>query len=61
MNRGTNAPSRSGPTPARSDEIATIVSRSPDAARQLASRARRHVQGSRPPDTDLASQRHVLR
>ena len=42
------------------DEIATIVSRSPDAARQLASRARRRVQGSPPPDTDLASQRHVV-
>jgi RNA polymerase sigma factor (sigma-70 family) len=42
------------------DEIATIVSRSPDAVRQLASRARRRVQGSRPPDTDLASQRHVV-
>ena len=42
------------------DEIATIVSRSPDAARQLASRARRRVQGSAPPDTDLASQRHVV-
>jgi RNA polymerase sigma-70 factor (ECF subfamily) len=42
------------------DEIATIVSRSPDAARQLASRARRRVQGSRPPDTDLASQRHIV-
>jgi len=42
------------------DEIATIVSRSADAARQLASRARRRVQGSPPPDTDLASQRHVI-
>jgi RNA polymerase sigma-70 factor (ECF subfamily) len=42
------------------DEVATIVSRSPDAARQLASRARRRVQGSRPPDIDLASQRHVV-
>jgi RNA polymerase sigma factor (sigma-70 family) len=42
------------------DEIATIVSRSPDAARQLASRARRRVQGSRPPDTDLSSQRHIV-
>src|SRR5262245_38362677 len=31
------------------DEIATILSRSSDAARQLASRARRRVQGSRPP------------
>jgi RNA polymerase sigma-70 factor (ECF subfamily) len=42
------------------EEIAPIVSRSPDAARQLASRARRRVQGSRPPDAELASQRHVV-
>ena len=42
------------------DEIAAIVSRSPDATRQLASRARRRVQGSPPPDVDLASQRHVV-
>src|SRR5688572_20306333 len=42
------------------DEIATIVARSPDAARQLASRARRRVQGSPPPDADLASQRHIV-
>jgi RNA polymerase sigma factor (sigma-70 family) len=42
------------------DEIAPIVSRSPEAARQLASRARRRVQGSRPPDADLASQRKVI-
>lgn len=42
------------------DEIAEIVARSPDAARQLASRARRRIQGSPPPDSDLASQRHVV-
>jgi RNA polymerase sigma-70 factor (ECF subfamily) len=42
------------------DDIAAIVSRTPDATRQLASRARRRVQGSPPPDTDLASQRHVV-
>jgi RNA polymerase sigma-70 factor (ECF subfamily) len=42
------------------DEIATIVARTPDATRQLASRARRRVQGSPPPETDLASQRHVV-
>ncbi len=42
------------------DEIAPIVSRSTDATRQLASRARRRVQGSRPPETDIASQRHVI-
>ena len=42
------------------DEIASIVARSPDATRQLASRARRRVQGSPPPDAELASQRHVV-
>jgi RNA polymerase sigma-70 factor (ECF subfamily) len=43
------------------DEIAPIVGRSPDAARQLASRARRRVQGSASvPDTDLAHQRQVV-
>jgi RNA polymerase sigma-70 factor (ECF subfamily) len=42
------------------DEIATIVARSPDAARQLASRARRRIQGSRPPDAELGSQRHIV-
>ena len=42
------------------DDIATIMSRSSDAARQLASRARRRVQGSRPPDAELASQRHIV-
>jgi RNA polymerase sigma factor (sigma-70 family) len=42
------------------DEIAPIVSRTPDATRQLASRARRRVQGSPPPDTELASQRQVV-
>src|SRR6201991_1547779 len=37
------------------DEIAGMVDRSPDAARQLASRARRRVQSrQRVPDTDLA-------
>src|SRR2546421_259212 len=40
------------------DEIAPIVGRSPDATRQLASPARRRVQGAAPlPDTDLAHQR----
>src|SRR6266542_1077105 len=40
------------------DEIAAIVGRSPTATRQLASRARRRVQGKGPvPDTDLARQR----
>jgi RNA polymerase sigma factor (sigma-70 family) len=43
------------------EEIAPIVDRSPDAARQLASRARRRVQGgSAIPDADLDTQREVL-
>ncbi len=43
------------------DEIAPIVSRSPTAARQLASRARRRVQGAAPaPDPDLDRQRAVV-
>jgi RNA polymerase sigma factor (sigma-70 family) len=43
------------------DEIAPIVDRSPEAARQLASRARRRVRGQRPaPDADLETQRAVL-
>src|SRR6476660_997105 len=43
------------------DEIAPLVDRSPDAARQLASRARRRVQGGHPsPDADLDAQRKVV-
>jgi RNA polymerase sigma factor (sigma-70 family) len=42
------------------DEIAPIVGRSPTAARQLASRARRRVQGAPVPDTDLDGQRTVV-
>jgi RNA polymerase sigma factor (sigma-70 family) len=43
------------------DEIAPIVDRSPEAARQLASRARRRVRGEYTvPDTDLATQRKVV-
>ena len=43
------------------DEIAPIVERSPEAARQLASRARRRVQGETAvPDADLDTQREVL-
>jgi RNA polymerase sigma-70 factor (ECF subfamily) len=53
------------------DEIAAIVGRSPAAARQLASRARRRVQTAAPvaaesatlgtrPDTDLARQRELV-
>jgi RNA polymerase sigma factor (sigma-70 family) len=43
------------------DEIAPIVGRSPTAARQLASRARRRVRGAAPaPDADIAGQRKVV-
>jgi RNA polymerase sigma factor (sigma-70 family) len=43
------------------DEIAPIVDRSPDAARQLASRARRRLQGEPTvPDADLDTQREVV-
>jgi hypothetical protein len=43
------------------DEIAPIVGRSPAAARQLASRARRRVQGGATvPDADRARQREVV-
>ena len=42
------------------EEIAPIVERSPAAARQLASRARRRVQGAPPPDADRARQRAVV-
>jgi ketosteroid isomerase-like protein len=43
------------------DEIAPIVACSPTAARQLASRARRRVQGTAPvPDADLTHQREVV-
>jgi RNA polymerase sigma factor (sigma-70 family) len=43
------------------DEIAPIVARSPVAARQLASRARRRVKGAAPvPDADVARQRQVV-
>jgi RNA polymerase sigma-70 factor (ECF subfamily) len=42
-------------------EIGRIVDRSPDAARQLASRARRRVRGAEPePDADPAAQREVV-
>jgi RNA polymerase sigma factor (sigma-70 family) len=42
-------------------EIGQIIERSPDATRQLASRARRRVRGAVPqPDADLAGQRHVV-
>ena len=43
------------------DEVAAILDRSPAAARQLASRARRRVQGADPaPGADLARQRRVV-
>jgi RNA polymerase sigma factor (sigma-70 family) len=43
------------------DEIAGIVERSPEAARQLASRARRRIQGADPvPNADVSRQRQVV-
>ena len=42
------------------EEIAEIVGRSPEAARQLASRARRRVKGGGAPDPDLARQHEVV-
>jgi RNA polymerase sigma factor (sigma-70 family) len=42
------------------DEIAPIVDRSPDAAKQLASRARRRVRGATVPEADPARQRRVV-
>lgn len=45
------------------DEIAAIVDRSPEASRQLASRARHRVRGGRgatPPNADSAAQRDIV-
>jgi RNA polymerase sigma factor (sigma-70 family) len=42
------------------EEIAPMVGRSPTAARQLASRARRRVKGAEIPDPDLTRQRTVV-
>ncbi|WP_306318513.1 MULTISPECIES: sigma-70 family RNA polymerase sigma factor [unclassified Streptomyces] len=43
------------------EELAPVVERTPAATRQLASRARRRVQGATvPPDTSLARQREVV-
>jgi RNA polymerase sigma-70 factor, ECF subfamily len=43
------------------DEIAPMVGRSPEATRQLASRARRRVRGARPePDVEITEQRRVV-
>src|SRR2546423_8379711 len=41
-------------------EIATVLDRSEAAAQQLASRARRRVQGAPEPDPDLARQRQIV-
>src|SRR5215831_9415594 len=43
------------------EEIAPIVGRTPEAARQLASRARRRVRGAAPPhDADITRQRELV-
>src|SRR5262245_2957869 len=42
------------------EEIAAIVDRSPVAVRQLASRARRRVQGAAVPDPDITRQREIV-
>jgi RNA polymerase sigma-70 factor, ECF subfamily len=42
------------------EEIAPVLERSPAAARQLASRARRRVRGAEPPEADVARQRAVV-
>jgi RNA polymerase sigma factor (sigma-70 family) len=42
------------------DEIAQVMDRSADSARQLASRARRRVQAAPQPDRDVALQRRVV-
>jgi RNA polymerase sigma-70 factor (ECF subfamily) len=42
------------------DEVAEIVDKTPAAARQLASRARRRVQGAPITDSDLTRQREVV-
>ena len=42
------------------EEIGQVIDRSPEAARQLASRARRRVQLAPQPDTDVAVQRRVV-
>ena len=44
------------------DEIGAILGRSPDAARQLASRGRRRIRDAGPiPDADMAAQREVVK
>ncbi|MFJ2234366.1 sigma-70 family RNA polymerase sigma factor [Streptomyces sp. NPDC087859] len=42
------------------EDVADIVGRTPAAARQLASRARRRVQGAPAPDADLVRQREIV-
>jgi RNA polymerase sigma-70 factor, ECF subfamily len=42
------------------DDVATVLERSPAAARQLASRGRRRVQAAAVPDADLDRQREVV-
>jgi RNA polymerase sigma-70 factor, ECF subfamily len=42
------------------EDIAPIVGRTPEATRQLASRARRRVQGEKLPETDVGRQREVV-
>src|SRR5437763_5006203 len=42
------------------DDVAQIMNRTPDSARQLASRARRRVQAAPQPDRDVALQRRVV-
>jgi RNA polymerase sigma-70 factor (ECF subfamily) len=42
------------------EEIATVLDKTPEAARQLASRARRRVQAAPVPDKDLSRQREVV-
>lgn len=42
------------------EEVATLVGRTPTAARQLASRARRRVRGAPAPEADLARRRAVV-
>ncbi|MEU8027187.1 sigma-70 family RNA polymerase sigma factor [Streptomyces sp. NPDC049099] len=42
------------------EEVAGILGRTPAAARQLASRARRRVRGAQAPEADLARQREVV-
>src|SRR5437667_2136603 len=42
------------------EEIAPIVGRTPAAARQLASRARRRVQGTPPPDADFNRRKNIV-